>query len=251
MSTAFYCIGILCIAYYALIVYHTKNPKATFSRFWIGFGVLQFPVGFGVSKLPDWGIIVIQITVSVVFLIFMAVEVIILSGMLALPKKKLPVIIVLGACIHGSRISGALKRRLDKALAYLNENPETIAIVSGGKGRGEDTTEAFAMRRYLLQCGVEDERIIMEEDSHSTWENLENSILYLKNNKEPVGIVTNHFHMYRAMKLAKYAGYEKARGITASSDMVLFFNYMVREFFAVLHMHITFGRKTRKEQIDK
>lgn len=251
MQTAFYSVGILCVLYYAAIIAYTKNWKATFSKFWLIFGGVQFVIGAGIDKLPQWTIAIIQITVGVLFLAFLAIEIIILSGMLVMPKKKLPVIIVLGACIRGEQITGALKKRLDKALEYLKENPETLVIVSGGKGRGEDTTEASAMRKYLLQCGVEEERIIMEETSHSTKENLENSSEYLKNNKEMVGIVTNNFHMYRAMKMAKYIGYKNARGITASSDMILFLNYMVREFFAVLYMYIRFGRKTKKEQIDK
>lgn len=251
MGTAFYSIGILCLLYYIVIIAYTKNWKATFSGFWLIFGAVQFLIGAGVDRLPEWCMFIVQIIFTVMFLIFMAVEIIILSGMLTMSKKELPVIIVLGACIRGGRITGSLKKRLDKALAYLNANPETIAIVSGGQGRGEDMTESFAMKQYLLQCGVEEERIIMEDKSRSTKENLENSLLYLKNKKEAVGIVTNNFHMYRAVKMAKYTGYEKIRAVTASSDPVLFLNYMVREFFAVLYMYVKFGRKTRKEQIDK
>lgn len=251
MKSAFLSMGILSILYYVVIVLYTKNWKATFSPFWIIFGAIQFGVAAGVDKLADWEVMTVQVIFAVAFLLFMAVEIVILSGMLTMSKKELPFIIVLGACIRGGCITGALKRRLDKALSYLNENPKTVVIVSGGRGRGEDTTEAFAMKQYLLQYGVEEERIIMEEKSHSTKENLENSLVYLKKEKEMVGIVTNNFHMYRAVKIAKYIGYKNVRGIMANSDFVLFLNYMVREFFAVLYMYIQFGRKSQKEQIDK
>lgn len=251
MSEAFYSMGILCILYYVVIIGYTKNLKATFSPFWLIFGGLQCLIGAGIEKLPKWGIFTVQILCAVMLLIFMAVEIIILSGMLTMPKKGLPVIIVLGACIREGKISGSLKRRLDQALSYLNANPQTIAVVSGGQGRNEETTEALAMRNYLLQCGVEDERIIMEDKSRNTKENLENCLAYIKNKEQAVGIVTNNFHVYRAVKLAKYVGYKKVRSIMAGSDVVLFLNYMVREFFAVLYMYVRFGRKTQKESIDK
>lgn len=244
MERAFYSIGALCVLYYICIALYTRNWKPTFAWFWVLSGALWGFAGLGVKSLPAFLDPVIRIVLIVIFIIFFAVEIIILSGMLTLPKKGLPVIIVLGACVRGNRITGSLKRRLDKALAYLNENPETKVIVSGGKGRGEDVTEAFAMKKYLMQQGVEEERIILEEKSKTTRENLENSRKYLK--KESVGIVTNNFHMYRAVKLARYIGYEKVRGITAGSDPVLFLNYMVREFFAVLHMYLKMRGENKK-----
>lgn len=251
MSIGFYSAGALCLLYYAGILAYTKNRRANFSGFWLAAGILNLLAGAGVDSLPEWGSTAVSIFVSAVFLLFFAVEMIIVSGMLGMTKKNLSAVIVPGACIRGSRITDSLKKRLDKALAYLNENPETVVIVSGGKGRGEDISEASAMRLYLLQSGVEEERITVEEKSRSTRENMENSVRCLKDREAPVGIVTNNFHMYRALKLAKESGIRHAEPVTASADPVLFFNYMVREFFAVLFMYIKTGRKNREEQIDK
>lgn len=238
MQQAFYSISLLCILYYMGILWYTKNRSATFSSFWLVFGLAQIPLGFLVGKLPAKIAFGIQIVCGIALILFLAVEIVILSGMLMVPSEKLPVIIVLGACIRGRKITGALRRRLDKAVTYLEENPETLVIVSGGQGKGEDVTEAFAMREYLIQRGIEEKRIRMEEKSRTTRENLAFSRQLLKKNEGEVGIVTNNFHMYRAIKLAKLEGYKEVRGIVAGCDSVLFLNYMVREFFAILQLYL-------------
>ncbi len=251
MECAFYSIALLCLFYYVVILCYTKNKRATFAWFWLTSAVVQMLLGILAGMMPKWGIFLLQIVFALLLLMFLVVEIVILSGMLTMPAKKLPVIIVLGACIRGTHITGSLKRRLDKALLYLHDNPETVAIVSGGQGRGEEVTEAAAMREYLLENGLPDERIIMEDRSKTTKENLEFSKKLLKRGEDKIGIVTNNFHIYRAMRIAKAAGYKKVYGITAGCDPVLFLNYMVREFFAVVWLYIEFARKSRKEQIDK
>lgn len=234
MSKAFFSMGILCILYYLLIVLHTRNWKATFSRFWIILGVMQFVVGFGVDNMKKTMYLPIQIGCAVLILFFFVVIVVILSAMIPDTFEELPMIIILGACVKGKTITGALQKRLDKGLNYLLANENTKVIVSGGKGNGEEVTEAFAMKKYLEDKGISSERIIMEELSHSTEENLKYSLFYIKNANEKVGIVTNNFHIYRSIKLAKRIGYKNVVGIGAGVDPVLFLNYLVREFFAVV-----------------
>lgn len=251
MERAFYSMAALCILYYLVILWYTKNRRATFSWFWLAFATLQIFLGGVIGKMPEWAITGIQVFLGIFLIIFLAVEIIILSGMLTMPEGDLPVIIVLGACVRGTSITGSLKRRLDKAVIYLRDNPGTMVIVSGGKGRGEDVTEASAMREYLIDREVPAERIVMEEKLKTTKENLEFSKELSKRGEKKVGIVTNNFHIYRAVKLAKTVGYKKVYGITAGCDPVLFFNYMVREFFAVLRVYVESVGKSKKEQIDK
>ena len=146
-------------------------------------------------------------------------------------------IIILGARIRDGKVTDCLKRRLDKGLRYLQENPETICIVSGGKGKGEEISEAEAMLSYLKDCGVDGERICMEDKSTTTCENLIFSKQFIQNlEKDSVGIVSNNFHIYRAMKMARLLGYKKVFALPATTNMVVFPNYMVREFFALIKM---------------
>ena len=253
MQQAFYSVSLLCILYYVGILWYTKNRKATFSSFWLIFGLIQLPLGFLAGKLPAKLAFAVQIVCGIALLLFLAVEAVILSGMLTVPAEKIPVIIVLGACVRGRKITGALKRRLDKAASYLKENPQTQVIVSGGQGAGEAVTEAFAMKEYLIGQGIAEERIQMEDKSGTTRENLAFSRQLLGKKEAEIGIVTNNFHMYRAMKVAKAEGYQKVRGLVAGCDPVLLLNYMVREFFALLQLWAkeALCRKNKKEQIDK
>lgn len=236
MSKAFFSMGILCILYYLLIVLHTRNWKATFSRFWVVLGVLQFIFGFGVNNIKENMYLPIQIGCAALFLFFFAIIIVILSSMIPATFEELSVIIILGACVRGKVITGALQKRLDKGVDYLLSHENTKVIVSGGKGKGEEVTEAFAMKNYLLDKGIDSERIIMEELSRSTEENLKYSFSYIKNVNEKVGIVTNNFHLYRSMKIAKRIGYKNVVGIGAGVDPILFLNYLVREFFAVVYL---------------
>ena len=235
METGYYAIGILSFLYYICLVWHTKKINSTFAGFWVVFGVLNIGIGLLVWKTPifiDYAILAVSI---LLWLFFIAVEILILCAMAVMPKRKLKYIIILGAQIRGKKITNSLKRRLDKGLRYLQENPETICIVSGGKGKGEEISEAEAMFAYLKDCGVDGERICMEDKSTTTCENLIFSKQFIQNlKKDSVGIVSNNFHIYRAMKMARLLGYKKVFALPATTNMVVFPNYMVREFFALI-----------------
>ena len=81
-------------------------------------------------------------------------------------KKNLDYIIVLGAHVDGTRMTLALLERARRALLYLEENPGTKAVLSGGKGDGENISEAEAMYRYLTGHGINRDRLIREDRNH-------------------------------------------------------------------------------------
>lgn len=140
-------------------------------------------------------------------------------------------IIVLGAQVYKSGPSSVLKYRLDKAAEYLAENSETVCIVSGGMGANEPEPEAVIMAEYLEKKGVTADRIIKEEKSETTAENISNSMKYI-NSDAAVGIVTNNFHVMRALQTAERQGLENAKGISAGSNKAYLPNNMLREFMA-------------------
>ena len=80
-------------------------------------------------------------------------------------RENLDYIIVLGAHVDGTRMTLALLERTRRALLYLEENPGTRAVLSGGKGDGERISEAEAMYRYLTEHGIDGGRLIREERS--------------------------------------------------------------------------------------
>ena len=115
-------------------------------------------------------------------------------------------VIVLGAGIRGEQVSKLLSYRLDKAVEYSSVNQAAVIVVSGGQGPQEDITEALAMERYMVEKGVPKERIIKEEISTSTYENILRSkeiLDQLFEDPYETVVITNDFHIYRATKLAE------------------------------------------------
>ncbi|MGV8908264.1 MAG: YdcF family protein [Propionicimonas sp.] len=117
--------------------------------------------------------------------------------------------IVLGAAVHGRELSNTLEGRLAVAVTYHQRSPSALIVVSGGQGPQEDIPEAVAMRQYLLDHGVPDDHIIVEDRSTSTEENFVNSRALLDQRLKPgytVAFVTDEFHVYRAERIAEAAG---------------------------------------------
>ena len=187
---------------------------------------------------PGWGSKIPWVWLWLPGSIFLAVEILILLFMIPSKDTEVSTLIVLGAQINGRKITDSLMRRLDKACDYLKKHPGTSVIVSGGRGKGEDVSEAEAMEGFLVVRGIERSRILQESKSTSTKENLAYSSELLKDRKDPVGIVTNNFHMFRAISIGKRLGFRNLKRIPAQCSAVFIINYMVREFFAIIKMLI-------------
>lgn len=142
-------------------------------------------------------------------------------------------VIVLGCQVRGEDPSTMLQRRLDAALEVLNDHPNALCVVSGGQGSGEDISEAEAMRRYLEEFGISPERIILEDRSISTRENILFSAELLKERGiDRAVIVTNEFHQYRADIYARRNGLIVGHHSSNTPPYNLL-NYTVREWAAL------------------
>ena len=149
-------------------------------------------------------------------------------------KKNLDYIIVLGAHVDGTRMTLALLERARRALLYLEENPGTKAVLSGGKGDGENISEAEAMYRYLTGHGIDGDRLIREEESTSTKENLEFSCRKIGTTDCSVGVVTNNFScMERSSHCKKMWIPGSGHGTFQVSSWRLFI-YIPREILAII-----------------
>lgn len=142
--------------------------------------------------------------------------------------------IVLGAQWKSNGPSEVLRRRLDAAVAYLKEHPDTRVIVSGGQGNNEMIAEAVGMQQYLMEAGIDQERILVEDRSSNTYENLIFSAEYFDREEDSVVIVTNNFHVFRALGIARKQGYGNVEGLAASSVEWMLPNNLLREFLGVL-----------------
>ena len=146
-------------------------------------------------------------------------------------------VIVLGARVYGNRVSRSMKGRLDAAIAYLDANPDSACIVSGGRGDDETVTEASVMKQYLIEHGIPEDRIYIEDESRDTDENLKFSrrIMQEQQLKEQVALATNDFHAYRAEKYAEREGMD-AEVIPAPTIWWLWPTSVVREMYGILEL---------------
>lgn len=239
MLIYFWITGIGCLVYYGIIRHYTGKWDSTFAGFWLLSGVLHLGAAFVWAMLPKILQTAGAVLIGAVWCLFLVTELCIFQSTKKKPEKNADYLIVLGAHVNGRRITNSLMRRLDAAYEYLLQNPRTTVIVSGGQGRGEDISEADAMAENLLERGIEEKRIIREDKSVSTEENLRFSgklILEtdLSGMKKTVVVVSNDFHIYRALLLGNRVGYKCLSGLAATSNPVLKLNYLVREFFAII-----------------
>lgn len=202
---------------------------------WIGVTIISFILSFEKYYRFLFKRLWIKIPFWIGVICFIGIEgMIIWNGYMAEPQTGCDYIIILGAQVRGNKPSATLKYRLDKGYEYLEEHPETKAVLSGGQGPDEIMTEAEAMHIYLVQKGIAEERLILEDESHSTYENLINSFKLIDAEKEDavICVVSNRFHILRAQIQAKKLG-RQVGGIGAKSYLYLIPNYYFREFFAV------------------
>lgn len=150
-------------------------------------------------------------------------------------------VIVLGAGIRGDRVTVPLAYRLRAAIEYHEKNPEAVIIVTGGQGYQETITEAEAMERYLVQRGVNPEKIIKEEKATSTNENMRFSKEILDKrwgSDYDVVVITNNFHIYRGVQIAKLEGFENVKHKHAGLRWYNMVPCYLRESLAVLKMWV-------------
>lgn len=115
--------------------------------------------------------------------------------------------VVLGAKVNGEEPSLSLRYRLEAATEYAKRFPHVQLVLSGGQGKDEELSEAQAMYTYLIQQGIEKERLLLEDQSTSTYENLKYTQELLPE-LAGVTIISSDFHLARARFLAKQLGWE-------------------------------------------
>lgn len=233
-------LGLLCLVYYGVIIVYAGASTA-FAWFWLLAGVgllmLGFIIRYRIShelKLPELLRYVIFTVFTAGFCLFLVLEGAIIYHSTRRADPGVDYLIVLGAQVRGTTVSKSLKRRLDTASDYLLENKETRVIVSGGQGSGEDISEAEAMYRYLVTKGIAADRILKEDQSTNTEENIRYSRKLMDSETATVAVVTNGFHVFRSTGIAKKQGLVQIQGLAAPSDPILTVNYYIREAVGVL-----------------
>ncbi len=152
-------------------------------------------------------------------------------------KVDADALIVLGAAVHGDRVTWVLSNRLDTAADWLETHPEALCVVSGGQGSGETVTEASAMQKYLVERkGIDPSRILVEDKAESTKENFEFSKTLIGETlgmDAKIAFVTTDFHVFRARRVALKTGID-AEGIAAPDVWYIKINNFLRECVGIV-----------------
>lgn len=237
MKVLFEIAGAACILYCLSILLFTGHGT-NFFLIWGIAGVFFLLCAWRGSRLlhvmPAWLKKLLCVMGILGIVVFIVIEGMVLSGFFKRGKAGLDYIIVLGAQLKESGPSYVLQQRLDTAYEYLIQNEDTVVIVSGGQGSDEPDTEAQGMYEYLVGRGIAPERVVKEEISRNTYENIRFSGELFDIEEAEVGIITSNFHIFRALCLARAAGYQNVCGIAARSHAGVLPNNMLREFFGIL-----------------
>jgi len=246
-SCVYIILGIICEVYFlGTIIF---GGRVTFAEFYLGLGVLLITLGVLYGRNNDKYTLIrpgkIKTVMKTCFFIglasFVIIEGLIIQSAISKHGEKTDYLMILGAGLRGEIPSVTLYQRLYTSLEYVKLNPKVMVVVSGGRGPGETITEAEAMKRFLIEHGVEKKQIIKEENSTSTLENMKFTRVVLekldKGKNIKITIVTNNFHMFRAKFLAQRQGL-KAYGYPSPLHLMLVPTYFVREYFAVINSFI-------------
>ena len=273
--------AVLCLVYYGVIVLYA-GFGTSFAVLWLLIGGFFGATAAGIhfyqkypERVPLWLPVSFVTLCASGLMIVLVTQILIFGRIPAAAEPSLDYVIVLGAKVKpDGSLSKTLKLRLDKALEYMKENPETMLVLSGAKGDAEPCSEADAMETYLLGQGADPDHLLKEKQSFSTVENLAYSRVMIEKrenlleqerkaeadrllraqgeiegvpetgapaNNTPVlarqprvGIITSNFHLCRAAMIAKKQDYGTVYGIASEADKVLLVHFSLRDGIALL-----------------
>lgn len=238
-------IGVIILIY--TIILNLISGRIAFSEAFIFMGFIFLLLGYikyKNIKVYKKGFKVLKPFILIGLALFIFLETLIIG----FPKNNneySEYLIILGAGIHGEKLSQTLEKRVEKAIKYINSvDKDMYIILSGGKGEDEDISEALAMKRYLVDKGIKEELLILEDKSTNTKENLEFSkkIIEEKENKDieniNITIVTTDFHAFRSNMIAKSLRYKNIKLTTSLSNPFLIPIHFTREALAIVKSYI-------------
>ena len=180
-------------------------------------------------------LIFISVFITVVTVLSVIITVKMVSACSKKPEGDNTVLIVLGCGIKEDRPSLMMVTRLEATKEYLDAHEDAICVLSGGQGRDEDLPECDVMYNRLVSAGIDESRLIKEDKSASTRQNIEFSLKLLTDEqKNNIAIVTNEFHEYRALEIAEKLGIDAA-AVPAKTPWWSLPTFYLRELFGVMY----------------
>lgn len=201
--------------------------------FTAALGAILLAMGIFFNRLPRWAVITAAVCLCTAGI---SVASLFVVGSVDNVTYGEEALIVLGAGVDGELPTRTLSSRLEKAVEYLERNPGCVVVVTGGRGPGEDITEALAMERYLVENGISPDRIIKEELSTGTAENFQNAKALLDSRLGEdlrVAVITGDYHIIRACMIAKETGFASVTHLSADTQAYMILPCGLRELLAL------------------
>lgn len=153
--------------------------------------------------------------------------------------QKADAIVVLGASQWGGRPSPVFQSRLDQAYKLYENDLANKIILTGGVGQGEKISEAMAGKSFLINKGIKEENIYIEEKSKTSWQSLNGANKILKEqNLQSVILISDGFHMMRLRQMAKDLDIKffssSVKDGPVNKNRLIQFKYSIRESIVYL-----------------
>ncbi len=157
------------------------------------------------------------------------------------------VILLGGGITKDAELTDSVKRRVAVAADYLKENPDAVCVVTGGKGVFAPCPESDVLKPALESLGIEENRVIAENQAKDTIQNFQFSVKILSEYSgrsveeilaAPITVITNDFHLARAERLARRMGFLNVVGVSAKTPALFVLNAYSREILCYIKLNL-------------
>ena len=224
MKTFYRITGLIC-AVYGIVTLGILGMGGVFNFFFLAAGLFLMALSLLWDRMPvtlKRGVTALTVVLGMMFLI---IEGIIIHDAVSPTGENADYVIVLGARVRKDGPTVDFKARIEAAYRYAHDNERVMIITTGGKGDDEHMAEALVARNYLMNMGIPEARILYEDRSTNTQENIENSRML---------IVSASYHLCRARFIADRMGFRNVETLGSNGLMILMPHYYTREFFALI-----------------
>ena len=146
-------------------------------------------------------------------------------------------VLVLGYQLNDNQMSETLEYRLEKTYNYAKKNENSILVLCGGITRENTVSEAEVMKTYLINKGIDENKIVTEDQSTDTIENIHNSLEYINKNSKIV-VISSNYHVFRAKEICKSVGID-AKSIGSKAPILLLPNQLLFEKIGFIKLFLT------------
>lgn len=193
---------------------------------------------YGNARVGKADYLVLLVAFTVFYFSFLVLSFVVYSVFIQIMPHRMNFnYVIIHGCglADGERLTRLLSARVDKAIEiYRKCRVKPIIIPSGGRGNDEKLSEAEAMKAYLIAHGIPEEKVLVEDRSATTRENLVNSkeIIDAREGAKKTALVSSSYHVYRCLRLAREVGL-RCTGVGAHVALYYWPSALIREFIAV------------------